>query len=131
MATIQFDYNDWNDKDDILLERPGSELGFGVVNAGLPIDKAPTVRQGERNPSIGPAIDGVIGLLAGSLEWLRWYGLNASDVQARVKAYKRRHTDSAVQKKLLDEYRAITEISDRQNVKHRLSDEAKQTVGIR
>jgi len=52
-----------------------------------------TVRSRQRDTLIRETEDGVIGLIAGGLEWLRQRGLSASEVENKVKVYKQNNLD--------------------------------------
>ena len=82
---ISFDWEMWDIDKEILMHEPGSDLGFSAIQAGLNPGYAPNRKIANRDSSIGPMIDGVIGLLAGSMDWLRSYGLSAEEVQSRVR----------------------------------------------
>ena len=120
MAQISFDYNEWT-RNDVLLERPGTPIGYAVLNASLPVGKAPTKKQGLADSLIGPSLDGVVSLLAGSLEWLREYGLTATEVESKVKAFKAKNLGSQSQVALkFARQRNIEDIADAQNLERRL-----------
>jgi hypothetical protein len=117
---ITFDYADWDNRRDIALLGPGSQAGYATLNGALKIGKAPTVRQGRRSPHIGPLIDGVIGTLAGALEWCREYGLGPEDVRSRVTAYMANNRSSPRQVSLLASASAVTPIADPDGVYERV-----------
>ena len=119
---LNFDYEPWNPKNDVLAEGVGTELGYGVIHVPIDVGKAPTKDAGNRDRSIGPSIDGVIELLAGAVEWCRWYGLSKAEVESRVRSYLKGR-NGPTERALLAEYRAINEISDPRNVKHLLDPE--------
>ena len=85
---VTFDYDDWNDNTDLLLAEPGSLMGFAAINTALDVGDMPTVRQRQRATLIRETEDGVIGLIAGGLEWLRSRGLSAAEVENKVRVYK-------------------------------------------
>ena len=115
MATIEFDYDPWDRKNDVALLNPGTPMGFAMVNGDLFPGRAPTVREGARNDLIGPSIQGVIELLAGSLEWCREYGLSAQDVQARVRAFMVNNRGAAGRELLKAAGRDVHAVSDPNN----------------
>lgn len=125
MTTISFDYEVW-DKQDVQLYRPGSPLGFTTIHNSIDIGRATTVRQGAADSTIGPSLDGVVGVLAGSLEYLREYGLSASDVQSRVLSFMANNRSSAVQIEALSLRQAnVFDVSDPGNLASR-RDQTKQ-----
>ena len=87
MSTVNLKYDTWNDHTDKLLERPGSMLGYVAIKNGLDVGDTPTIRGRKRDDLIHGTEDGVIGLIAGGLEWLRKRGLTASEVENLVQAY--------------------------------------------
>ena len=125
MTTISFDYKPWTNED-VSLERPGAPLGYAVVNSAINVSYAPTVKQGNRDSIIGPAIEGVIELLAGSLEWCREYGLTPQDVQSKVNAFKRKNRGTNSSRLTLDLQRTnVNSVSDPRNRLHKQQDPAK------
>lgn len=112
MSKIEFDYNPWDRKSDVALENPGQAIGFAAVNSGLFPGRAPTVRQGAADATIGPTIQAVIELLAGSLEWCREYGLSAQEVQSKVRAFMENNRGSRNQQLMKAAGRDIYGISD-------------------
>lgn len=112
MSNITFDYKPWDGKVDFQLFQPGNALGFSVINSSLDLDfdlryKDVTVKE---------AVDGVIELLAGSLEWLREFGMSADEVTQRVKAFERKNRDTVNARALKDEYKAIEFVSTRERL---------------
>lgn len=125
MTMISFDYESWS-KRDVQLFRPGSPLGFTTVHNSVDIGRAPTERQGAADSTIGPSLDGVVGILAGALEYLREYGLSASDVQSRVDSFMANNRSSAVQNSFkAARLKNIFEVSDPRNLAGR-RDQTKQ-----
>ena len=117
--TITFPYDDWT-RDDIQLDRPGSTLGLAVVRGSLPIGKAPTKRVGDNSDQIGPALDATIELLAGSLEWLREYGMPETEVRSRVLSFMSKNRATTDQR-AINNSKATAVIADPQNLRRRLS----------
>ena len=120
MTSISFDYEVWTNND-VLLERPGSPVGYAVVYGAIPVGKAPTKKQGVADSLIGPSLEGVIGMLAGSLEWLREYGMTTTELESKVRAFKRKNLESQNQVSLkFARQRKIEDIADAQNLERRL-----------
>lgn len=118
MAKIEFDYNPWDPKTDVMLDRPGSPLGWGMVQSGTRV--SPTLRHNKRRPGGShQAVADVVGLLAGCLEWLREHGMTATELQQAVNSYKINNRDTAVQKVRQTNERNRT-LSDAQAPKERL-----------
>lgn len=126
MTAVRFDYEEWDDDRDVLLHRPGSTLGFGVVNASAEYGKYKTGTMGSNNRGATAIIDSIIGNIAGSLEWLRWYGLSPTDVQSKVRAYLREAQGTERQVVLKASLQASADVSDQAGVLHRV-DTAKFT----
>ena len=125
MTTISFDYEPWT-REDVQLYRPGSPLGFTTIHNSIDIGEATTVRQGAADSTIGPSLDGVVGVLAGALEYLREYGLSVSDVQSRVMSFMVNNRSSAVQIEALSlRDKGVFEVSDPMNLAGR-RDQTKQ-----
>ena len=130
MTTIIFDYKDWTTTD-VQLNRPGSTLGYAVINSSLDVGRAITVRKG-RTRIDGLAIDGAIQLLAGALEWLRENEISATDVQSRVRAFEAKNRNTTPQKVLasVTVQNAITGgIADAHNFRHRLDADKIKMIG--
>lgn len=85
---IMFDYDDWDDTEDLLLERPGSEIGYAAIVASLDVGDMPTVRQRQNDRLIKETEEGVVGLIAGGLEWFRSRGVTAAQLENKVRVYK-------------------------------------------
>lgn len=88
MGTITFDYNDWDNKKDLLLHRPGNELGFTAILTSMEVGDMSSIKKRKRDTLIRETEEGVIGLISGGLEWLRKRGYSAENVQSKVRAYK-------------------------------------------
>ncbi len=114
MKEIKFKYDPWDDAKDQLLVRAGSELSFGILQSATEIGHPPTVKVGQKRLS-GQTVDGVIGLLAASLQYLRWYGLTLEDVQARVQRITVNNKDTK-SRKLLLQVQKYRRIDDSRNV---------------
>ena len=123
MTIINFDYNDWNNRRDQLLEYPGSSLGFSAINQGIKIGETLPAHNAVRSEQVQPVVEDVIELLAGSLQWLRWYGIDAEDLQRRVRFALIRGVASTRQKNRLANIRAITDIADTDKIQDKLDSE--------
>ncbi len=129
MTTVSFPYEKWNDFKDILLEHPGGTEGFAAVNAMLEL-RLPSGNDLSRS-SIGPMVQEVEELLAGCLEWLRFFGSSPEDVQSRVAAAKIRKTSSQKSQEMKNARKAIMDTSDPQNGAARLETSAGLFVDVR
>ena len=113
VTELKFPFEAWDPRIDVALERPGSVAGLTAVHADVNItdlregSTIPTVDLRDRNPGQSGVIDGVIGLLAGSLEWLRYNGFSVEDIQSKVRSYNIRHRETPETKARLAEYRAL------------------------
>ena len=76
-----------------------------------------------RSEQVQPVVEDVIELLAGSLQWLRWYGIDAEDLQRRVRFALIRGVASTRQKNRLANIRAITDIADTDKIQDKLDSE--------
>jgi len=88
MADIKFPYDEWDDSKDKLLERPGSMLGYTAILCSLEVGDTQTIRARQRDQLIRETENGVIGLIAGGLEWLRKRGYSVAEVENKVRVYK-------------------------------------------
>lgn len=111
---IEFDYDNWDKSKDKMLERPGNMLGYTAIICSLEVGDMQTVRARQRNQLIRETEAGVIGLIAGGLEWLRKRGLSAAEVQNKVKVYKTNNQSTADQVVLrqMDVRKAVNEYSN-------------------
>ena len=91
--TISFSFEPWDDTKDRLFYRSGSPLGFTAIQSGLEVGEAESIRKRRKDALIWNTEQGVIGLVAGGLEWLRKRGYSAETVQSRVKVYKEANRD--------------------------------------
>jgi len=114
MAEIKFDYNPWDDNTDILLHRPGSDLGYTAILTSLEVGDMSSVKKRKDDRLIKETEEGAVALLAGSLEWLRSRGYSAEQVQSKVKAYKQDNLDRRDQTVLKDKtvLKAINDYSN-------------------
>lgn len=112
MGTITFDYDTWDKRKDLLLHRPGNSLGYTAILTSLQVGDMLTVRKRKEDTLIRECEEGVIGLIAGGLEWLRQRGYSAEEVQNKVKAYKQGNLDRQDQTALQDVQEEIQEISN-------------------
>ena len=119
--SITLDYEVWNDNVDILIGRvPNSSLALTYINGPLTPGYLGNKKLERKDSEIGPAVDSVIALLASTVEWLRWYGLSADEVQQRARAYVRNARDVA-ETRLLNSVRLEQdEIADGAGIKGRL-----------
>ena len=86
--SITFDYEEWNGTKDILLNRPGSKMGYAAIQTSLLVGDTPTIRGRRRDKLIKETEEGVIGLIAGGLEWMRQRGYSAEQVENMVRVCK-------------------------------------------
>lgn len=118
MADINISFDSWDDTKDILLYRPGSKLGFAAIYNALEVGDMATIKKRREDSLIRESEDGVIGLVAGGIEWLRSRGYSAEDVQSKLRAYKQGNLDRQDQTVLQNKEvrKAITEISNPRNL---------------
>jgi len=109
---LQLDYDSWDTTKDIRLERPGNALGYEAIRGSIDVGDMPSKRRRDSDKLIGPTIDGVIGLLAGGVEWLRHYGFSAAEVQGKVRAYKAGNLSTAQMQALRIKPESVEDISD-------------------
>lgn len=88
MASVSFGYEPWDDQKDLLLKDPGNSTAFDVMNAGVKIGQRTTLQSAESENQSGRVLDGMLGMVAGALEWLRWYGYSIAEVESRVRVAK-------------------------------------------
>jgi|TARA_Y100000310_G_scaffold341042_1_gene438896 hypothetical protein len=131
MTSLSFGYEEWDNEKDLLLREIGNETAYGAVNSGTGFGRRAERREAERDPQTSDLLDGMFGLLAGTIEWLRWYGYSASEVQSRVAAKKCNNMLRADQASRLAAIRSIGRISDTQELVRRLPDPVKRQMGIR
>lgn len=93
MGTITFDFDVWDDEKDILLHRPGNDQGYAAIQASLEVGDMVNIRARQRNDLIRTTEAGVVGLVAGGLEWLRQRGYSAEAIQSKVRAFKQANLD--------------------------------------
>ena len=120
MANLEFDYDTWQQDRDIRPSRPGNSLGIAAIRDSMDVGKLSTVRASNRDALIGTTLQGVIELLAGAVEYLRWYGMDATEVRSRVRAYLANNSASVDQRVLASVRRQEVEIADGANIRHRL-----------
>ena len=82
--SLSFKYEPWNYKEDLVMEKPGNSFSVAVLRQSLDIHHKETLKEERRDPTAKPAVDGIVHLLAASIEWLREYGLTKEDVENRV-----------------------------------------------
>jgi len=117
MGTLTFDYKPWDSTKDCLPSEPGSDVGYAVVRSSVDVGDMPYIRQHVPDELIRKAEEGAVGMLAGSLEWLRSRGYSASQVESKVRAYLRDNHDRREQQALRNKQvlQAINEISNPRN----------------
>ena len=125
MTSINFDFEEWNPEQDILPDRPGGAVGFTVIQSAMDVGHRQSFREEEGDPLIGRAMQQAIELLAGSIEWLRFHGLTAAQVESKVTAYlvNDRATKSQTVRAQLAVRQAEELISDPRNKNSRLDPE--------
>ncbi len=123
--TISFDYEPWDLKRDVPLNRPGTTLALSVLKANINVGRTPSKRGDRRDSTIGPTIDGMTQLLAGALEWFRQYGYGAVEVQQLVTAYLEKEKGTPVYQRYFDNRmgEATRQISDPRNIVSKLNPE--------
>lgn len=94
MGTISFDYDDWDDSKDKLLNRPGNVLGYTAILTSLEVGETESIRKRKSDKLIRETEQGVIELVAGGLEWLRKRGYSAEAVQSKVRVFKNGNRDA-------------------------------------
>ena len=118
MPNLIFNYEAWNVHDDVQLSEPGNRLGYATVNGSLPFGTDPN------DSSSSQAINGVASLMAGCIEYFRELGLTNTDVQSRINAAMASNRGSHLQAISKRNNQAkIYDISDSQNLEHRLNPE--------
>ena len=115
--SITFDYDAWDPKREALLARPlSSPLGVTVIQEGITFGRVSTAQAKDNDAFIQDSVDGVIELLAGSLEWLRWFGLTDEQVLSKVRAYLRNAKDSPEHMRTVRDTKVgMFEVSDPEN----------------
>jgi hypothetical protein len=132
MTSVSLGFENWNNESDVLLKDLGNIAAYTAINSAVKIGKRSTLREPENIPEPALILEGVFGILAGAVEWLRWYGFTAVEVEERVKAQKRQNLDREDQRVLTAAQPYIDHISDPQNLILRaLSAETKPQLGIR
>ena len=119
MTQVSFDYDRWDDSKDLLLEEPGNTLGYAAINSSLELRRYGENTELDRT-DLQDVVEGVVGLVAGGIEWLRWFGFTTEEVQARVNAVKRKLTESPYQQVIKGALRPIREIADAVNIERYL-----------
>jgi len=111
---IELDFEKWDDTKDYPLTRPGNNIGYAAILCSIDVGDMSSVRRRQRDVLINEAEKGAVALLAGSLEWLRWRGYSAADVQSKVRAYIQGNKDTQDQQVFRDKQvlKAINEISN-------------------
>lgn len=83
MSTVVFNYDDWDDSKHSLMDRPGSEGAFAILNSGVDIGKAPSKNQEDRDSTTGPSLQGIVELVAAGIEYCRSPRTSLSSMTAR------------------------------------------------
>ncbi len=80
---VKFKYEEWNSLKDILVPRPKTSVGQAMIASGVRVTRYLTRKQeGGRTP--GLARDQVVEILAGAIEWARWYGFTPKELENAV-----------------------------------------------
>jgi len=116
---IQFDYKIWDNKKDYLLDRPGNNIAYAVLLNSVDVGDMLTIKKRKEDTLIKEAEEGVVELLAAAIEFLRWRGYSAEEVQSKVKAFKQANHDRRDQQALRDTLvlQAIHEYSNPNDLK--------------
>jgi len=128
---LEFDYNDWNDRNDVLLSHFPIDAAAAVLVVGAELDlPASDVRRIRATTPLGPAIDGVAATLAACLEWLRRHRVDAAEVSSKVRAAKVKYAagGNPLLRELLqksDVTDAIYKIADGGDLERRMNPEKK------
>ena len=109
---VKFSYKPWDSKVDVLIPRPRTSLGAGMVRSAVKVGRYLTRRQ-ERGRTPGLALDEVVALITGGIEWARWYGLTPAELQRAVKQNleKVNNTASARKKREVARFQGISDIN--------------------
>ena len=94
MAEVTFKYDPWDDIKDVLPERPGNMMGYTAINSSVELRPVGENLDINSDPLTSGTIQGIIEMIAGGIEWLRFYGLSPAEVQSKVEAFKRVATTS-------------------------------------
>ena len=86
MTSLNVEFNPWDKRKDILLFRPGNSLGYGAIQTGFHPGGAPDNTHRDA-VDITETVNGVIGVVAGGIEWLRKYGITPEVLEQRIHAY--------------------------------------------
>ncbi len=109
---LVFDYEPWDISKDVRLARAGNVLGFTAILTSMEIGEMSSVRARKQDTLIRETEIGVIGLLAGAIEWLRWREYTPEEVQSKVRAFKNGNLESNEQAVLKGAQIPIEEISN-------------------
>ena len=120
MASVSFPYEEWDITKDVLLENPGTPVGLAAIKSELKLGLPVVMTKQTESRAVREAEEGVIQLVAGGLEWLRWRGLTKEEVQNRVRAFKISGTGSAHQRALRAAQESQDKIADIDNIAFRL-----------
>ena len=102
MDTLVIEYNEWEDDEDIMLHRPGSPMGYAAIRGSIDVGDVPAGFKRRNDTLIRECESGVVGLVAGGIEWLRSRGYSAQEVQSKLRAYKRENLERLDQTVLRD-----------------------------
>ncbi len=82
--SLNFKYETWDYKKDLLMEDVSNPFAIAVLRQNLDITHKATLDEERRDQTTKTAVDGIVHLLAASIEWLREYGITKEDVEGRV-----------------------------------------------
>ncbi len=131
MIKVSFDYEPWAPFEDQVLFRPGTPAGRAAIATGMEVRQAGENREIDRDSVLAPTVDGVVEIIAGGIEWLRWFGLTAEDVQARVLNAKTKNLALPEQVARKATLREVNEFSDVDNVTNRMDPNKLIDQGVR
>ena len=96
---VKFKYEPWKPEKDVLVHRQKTTIGYAVVQSAVKVTRLLTRKQEKGRPA-GLAMDQVVEILGGCIEWARWYGLTPEELGQLVNASIGRSKDNPRQKVL-------------------------------
>lgn len=108
---LVFDFTAWDDSRDVLLQNASNQRAFVAVQSAIELGKTQTKRERQRDPALKGTIEGITGLLASCIEWLRWYGETPEEIQAAVRGHIQRNRTTQANKLQRDNFAAF-KVSD-------------------
>ena len=97
---LELDFPDWDATKHVLLYRLSNSAAFAILNNAVEVSHAGDNRERDRDKMGREVIEGMYGLLAASVEYLRWFGESSEEIKHGVRRIIKSFRDTPAAKEI-------------------------------